>query len=115
MENLKSAAVPRIQRGRLIWCEGDVFTYRIRITLTSLGAAFPDHTGYTYVAEFFDKSGKDVCVITQEGGESRTFTIDFDEDTTALFPRGRYSYDVRVLCPDGTRISCGNDLPATVL
>ena len=115
MEELKSAATPRIQRGRLIWCEGDVFRYRIRIDLVSLGEKITDHTGYTYAAEFFDKSGKDVCIITEDGSESGIFTIDFDEETTALFPRGRYYYDVRVLCPDGTRISCGNDLPASVV
>ena len=115
MEELRSAATPRISKGKLTWCEGDVFDFKIKITLKSHGSVIADHTGYTYVAEFFDKSGKEILAVTEDGGESTTFTIVFDSETSSLFPRGRYFYDVHVLCPDGCRISCGNDLPVSVV
>ena len=115
MEKLKEAATPRISKGKLVWCEGDVFDFKIKISLKSLGEKICGHTGYTYVAEFFDKSGKEILAVTQDGGESETFTIAFDAETTSLFPRGRYFYDIHVLCPDGCRISCGNDLPVSVV
>ena len=115
MNNLKSELLPHLKDGKLTWCEGDVFTFRIRVTLSSLGEKIEDHTGYTYVAEFFDVSGKEILAVTQDGDESETFAIAFDAATTSLFPRGRYFYDVHVLCPDGTRITAGNDLPISVV
>ena len=115
MERLKCAATPRMEGGRLVWCEGDVFTFRIKIRLSSMGEPIPDHTGYTYAAEFFDKSGKEILAITENGDDTTTFAIAFDSETTSLFPRGRYFYDIHVLCPDGSRITCGNDLPALVV
>ncbi len=115
MEYLKSERFPCVKRGKLTWCEGDTFTFRINVTLTSMGAKIADDTGYVYVAEFFDASGKEILAVTEEGNGSGLFAIAFDAPTTSLFPRGRYFYDVHVLCPDGTRITAGNDLPISVV
>ena len=114
MEYIQSIRSPAVKDGLLSWCEGDVFDFYLKLTLRSLGSEIADHTGYSYEAVFFDKSGKEVAVFTQDGDASKTFTLAFDAGTTAHFPAGKYHYDVYVICPGGGRVTVANDQPAIV-
>ena len=113
-EKLLSVKLPAVRDGTVVWCEGDIFTLNLRMKLLFAGEQLVDHTGYSYEAKFYDRGGKLVQTFISEGGAGRIFAIAFDSVTTRKFTRGRYHFDVCLICPGGRRITLANDVPAVV-
>lgn len=108
------APLPSICGGVLLWCEGDVFTFTLKLRLFSLGEELSDLTEYRFGANFYDASGDLVHSFTADGDGSCTFPLAFTEEVSAKFPKGIYHFDVRVTAPDGTVSTVANDAPAHV-
>ena len=113
MEIIKSVRSPAFRDGVLSWCEGDKFSFKIRMRLSSLGEEIADLTGSVLSARFFDKSGKPVKTFTQSGDATCIFTLAFNTETTAIFPRGRYTFDI-VIENSAGKCTVANDVPALV-
>ncbi len=110
---IDSTVSPSFENGVLSWCEGDVFTFCIRVNLSSAGMPVDDLTGYTAQITFRYPSGGVVhtfeCDLTD--GRAR---LDFTSSVTSKFYPGRYVYDVAVIGTDGARSTVANDSPAVV-
>ncbi|MBR0303056.1 MAG: hypothetical protein IJQ80_04340 [Clostridia bacterium] len=113
-ERIPGTVTPRIEGGVLIFGEGDVFDFNIKLHLSALGEEIDDLTDYTFQASFRDAGGKLIHVFTGEGDEDLVFTLAFTSDVSAKFPAGRYSYDICISSPDGTRCTAAESVPAIV-
>ncbi len=96
MNNLPNTEVsPRIVNGVLRWYAGDTFDIQIEIDLKDQDdepiTIGPDDT---VEVVFKDKSLDVVKTFEFNNIEDNTVTLEFDETCTALFPAGKYTYDV---------------------
>lgn len=114
MAEIQTTLSPKIKDGRLTWCEGDVFDLTLCVSLTSLGEAISDLTGYSVEVNFYDAGGAKVHTFTLEGDGTRLFTLSFTASVSAKFPRGAYRFDVAVTDPTGKRSTVADDAPAAV-
>lgn len=86
---------PRIDNGVLYWYEGDTFTMNLELKLRDPDGEeiiIPDTATVTVV--FRDESEETVKEFTFEEIEGNTVVLEFDTNCTALFPAGKYTYDV---------------------
>ena len=102
MGNLPAAAVsPRVENGILYWYAGDTFDLELELKLEDQDGTAVDVDG--------EKDGVTVCFYderrelvasfafgkTAEGAVTdNTVTLAFDAEVSALFPKGKYTYDV---------------------
>ena len=108
-----AAPSPRISGGTLKWCAGDTFELVLRLALTDAdGCAVEIGDADTVHVRFFDGCMRPVHSFACADIADNTVTLRFDEDVTALFPRGAYSYDV---CLEGARrVTLARNNPAVV-
>ncbi len=113
-ERLLGTRCPAVKDGTVVWCEGDCFTLHLKMKLVFAGEQLADHTGYHYEAKFYDRGGRLVATFLGEGGAGKIFAVVFDSETTKRFTKGKYHFDVCLICPGGRRITLANDVPALV-
>ena len=112
MENLPGAAFsPRIELGALKWYEGDTFELQLTLDLTDQdGEEITIAPTDTVSVVFSDENGDAVKAFEFTEVENNTVTLGFDSSVTALFPKGRYSYDVRYSAAERTTIANDNEV-----
>ena len=96
MSNLPSAEQsPRVVNGVIKWYEGDTFTMDLGLGLTDQdGEAVTLNAADTVKVTFRDKGENVVKEFSFTNVSKDTVTLDFNAAVTALFPKGRYTYDV---------------------
>lgn len=94
--NLPSAnPSPRIMGGVIKWYEGDTFTLCVDIELTDQdGEEIVIQPGHTVEFVFKDKKREEVYSVVFDSIENNCVKLDFDANTSKLFPKGQYTYDV---------------------
>lgn len=109
MGNLPNAEPsPRIQNGVVLWCEGDTFVWEIVFDLVDQDCEkkniLPTET---VKVVFTDKKMNVVKTFEFEDIENNVVSMDFDQDVTALFEKGSYTYDIYL---NGTkRVTLANE------
>lgn len=89
---------PRIENGVILWYEGDEFEISFDLTLTDAdGEPIALDERDTVTVEIRKWRGGTVKEFTFPG--SNYITLVFDKETTGLFPKGSYFYDISI---DGT-------------
>lgn len=104
---------PRIENGVLYWFEGDTFRLNLILTLKDQdGAPVTVKAEETLELTFLNKHRDTVKTVTFPGGEAATgkVTLVVDEELSALFPAGRYSYDLRLLGEERTTLIRGGTI-----
>ena len=84
---------PRIENGIIYWYEGDTFEFNVAVDLKDQDGStveVSDENAFELVIR--DERNNEVYSVKQYGAAG--FTFECDEDTTALFRKGRYRYDV---------------------
>lgn len=87
---------PRFEFGTLCWYEGDIFDVYIEIELVDQdGEQVSYKNGATTVVQFYDEKH----TLVQQFGTAiiegkRMVWLHFNEETTAKFPAGNYTYNV---------------------
>ena len=92
---IKACPTPYIRDGTIVWSEGDIFTL-------TFGLDLKDTDGETVILG--DTSTVAVSVRRLNGETVKEFIVsgsdsivlDFNKETTALFTRGQYRYDITV-------------------
>ena len=86
---------PRLINGVLKWYAGDTFDLHVEITLQDQdGEPITIQSTDTIEFAFFNKKRDVVKKFTFNNVVNGTVLLEFDKDTTALFPAGEYTYDV---------------------
>lgn len=86
---------PRISGGVLKWYAGDVFDLQVRLELTDEnGEAIEIQPSHTVIFVFRDSRRKEFYQVVFEEIEGNTVVLRFTEAVSALFPKGKYTYDV---------------------
>ena len=118
---------PMIDKGVLYFCEGDVFKVSLKLELYAMGEKYALKEGDTVEVTFRDRSGAVTKVFSSvaenENGEENSetvengncITLDFDKETTLLFTKGKYLYDVCIKEENGNRTTVANDNVAVVM
>lgn len=91
---------PRIENGVIYWYEGDTFRLHLHLELWDTeGLPVEPREEDTAELCFYNKSMDPVMTLqfTSEQVRSGILTLPMDEAATALFPAGRYTYDLRLL------------------
>lgn len=86
---------PRLRNGVLYWYAGDTFSIDIHLVLRDYDGEeiiIPEDASVIFA--FKDESEETVKEFSFSAIEDNTCKLEFDEDCTALFPPGEYSYDV---------------------
>ena len=107
------AMSPRISGGTLKWYAGDTFTLYLRTELTDGdGEAVHVGEGEMLRVEFFDCCQREVYSYGVLSPENDTVALEFNEEVSALFPAGEYTYDVYLKGDRRVTLAKGN--PVTV-
>lgn len=86
---------PRIVGGVLKWYAGDTFRLQVDLELRDEnGDALHLSEGQTVTFVFRDETGRKVYELCCADIEDNRVVLWFTEEVSALFPRGRYTYDV---------------------
>lgn len=99
MGNIPAARIsPRIVNGVIYWYEGDTFDLELNLSLTDQNGyevEIPDSAEILVV--FRDERELIIREVEVSGAdiENGAATISFDEDVSALFYKGKYTYDVK--------------------
>ena len=91
----EAAASPRVVGGVLKWYAGDTFRLRVQLRMTDQNrnpVAIREGQKVEFI--FRDHRDRQVHRAIFEDVEGDCVTLVFDEDITALFPAGDYTYDV---------------------
>lgn len=96
MGNIRPARPsPRIEKGIILWYEGDEFEIVLELDLTDAdGEEIILGDTETVTVEIKDRNGARVKQFVFSG--NNYITLKFDEETTELFRRGSYFYDIIV-------------------
>ena len=86
---------PRIVNGVLKWYQGDTFQLDIELQLEDQdGEIVNIASSDTVTVVFYDRRVRVVKEFVSTNIEGNTASLLFDEQTTALFPAGEYTYNV---------------------
>ena len=109
MANIPNAEMsPRIVNGVLKWYEGDTFELVLELDLTDQdGEAIIIGASDTVRIVFLDECREQVKEFSFTNVQNNTVTLEFDSTATALFGKGRYSYDVYL--SSNARVTLAND------
>lgn len=91
---------PRIVNGVLLWYEGDTFALNLHLSIKDQdGTPVTLSSTDTLELTFYSRNAAVVETMTFTGEvlSGGTVKVTVDEDTSALFPVGHYSYDLRLL------------------
>ena len=90
-----AAPSPRIDGGVLKWYAGDVFDLQVQLELTDeYGDALVFDPTHTVTFVFRDRCRRVVYELCFTDITDNTVVLQLTEAVTALFPKGRYTYDV---------------------
>lgn len=95
MACIKACPTPYIRDGTIVWSEGDIFTLTFELDLKDTDGEtviLGDTSSIT--VSIRSLSGDIVKEFVSSGGNSITF--DIDKETTRLFTKGAYRYDITV-------------------
>ena len=86
---------PRVVNGVLRWYEGDTFEVTLEVELKDQDGD-PVHIleGQSLEVEFLDRSLHVVKTFRFDEVENDIVILDFDDEVTALFPKGNYTYNI---------------------
>ena len=102
-------ASPRISNGVLCWYAGDTFSVVIQADLVDQdGAAVDIGATDTVKITFHDDTRAEVWSKTFSNVANNQVTLVVDEEISAKFPKGRYTYDVEFSHGDRTTLSRDN-------
>ena len=86
---------PRIVNGVIKWYAGDTFELQVDIQLQDQdGENITIGQGESIEFAFFNRKRELVKLFLFENIENNCVTLVFDDEVTALFPAGHYTYDV---------------------
>lgn len=113
MIQLESAKMsPRIENGVLCWYEGDEFSLSINLALTD-----GDGEKITIAPEdkvnilFTDEKDEKIKEFVFTAVSADTVTLEFMDETTALFKEGKYKYNITIEHKGiTTTLANGNDV-----
>lgn len=96
MSNIPNAKVsPRIEHGVLKWYEGDTFELSIELDMqTQYESPITIKDTDIVTVVFYDDIGKTVREFSFTTIQDNIITMGFNEDISALFPCGKYTYDI---------------------
>ena len=100
----------RIENGVLYWYAGDTFRLNLNLTLKdTTGETVTVGAEDTLELTFYDRRRDTVKTLTWTGDDAADgfVTVVMDESVSALFPAGRYSYDLRLLGEERTTLIRG--------
>lgn len=101
---------PRIENGVLYWFEGDTFQMNLLLTLKDQdGLTLEVKSNEKLELVFLDKHRDVVKTLVFSGqvASSGAVRVVMDTELSALFPAGRYSYDLRLLGEERTTLIRG--------
>ena len=99
---------PRIICGVLHWYENDTFELQIELELEDQdGEPVIIGENDTVNVTFSNEYGEQVKEFSFSNIQHNTVTLEFDATATALFGKGRYSYDVYL--SSNARVTLAND------
>lgn len=110
MANIPNAEMsPRIVNGVLKWYEGDTFELQLELELTDQdGESVIIGASDTVKIVFLNERREQVKEFSFTNVQNNTVTLDFDATVTALFRRGRYTYDVYYTAAERTTLANEN-------
>ena len=101
---------PRINCGVIHWYENDTFELQIELELEDQdGEPVIIGENDTVKVTFSNAYGEKVKEFSFTNVQNNTVTLEFDSTVTALFPRGRYTYDVYHTAAGRTTLANGNE------
>lgn len=111
MANIPNAQVsPRIVNGVLKWYEGDTFEIQLTLELTDQdGEQVIIGASDTVRIVFLNECREQVKEFSFTNVQNNTVTLEFDATATALFPRGKYTYDVYYSAANRTTLCNENE------
>lgn len=113
MELPRAEKSPRIVNGVLHWYQGDTFEYSIELDLEDQdGVDIPVSVSASVNVKFYDAAENLIKTFYFTNISSNTITLVFDDETSALFRKGKYTYDVEYT--DVKVSTVGANLPAYV-
>ena len=100
---------PRIDKGVLRWYEGDTFSIVLRLDLKDQdGEDVTIGTADSVSVEFLDDTRQTVHTFSFSEVTNNQITLEFDEQTTAKFGKGKYTYDIRYAHGEKTTLARDN-------
>ena len=102
-------ASPRIANGCLCWYEYDTFSFGMLLALTDQdGEAADIQSEDTVKVTFYDCTNEKVHELQFTGIVGNVVEMEFTDEVTRKFPRGRYHYDILYTHGDKTTLVRGN-------
>ena len=110
MEDIKPARPsPRLEDGALCWYEGDIFTVGFDLVLTDAdGEKIIIQPNDTVEVEIADMQKNIIKTFSVKSVTDNHVTLIFDAETTKLFKKGVYTYDIRIVNDYKTTIANDN-------
>ncbi len=114
MNNMQKANLsPRIVNGVLRWYEGNTFKLQLELELVDQdGEPVSIADTDSVEVKFRDKRKDVIKEFVFEHIEDNIISLDFDAECTALFPAGKYTFDLDYIGEN--RVTLINDSPAQV-
>lgn len=101
---------PRLENGVVKWYEGDTFRLQLVLDIVDQdGEPVVIGENDTVTVSFQNDALTTVKEFTFTEVENNTVTMEFDSTVTALFPAGRYTYNVRCTIEQRTTVCSGNE------
>ena len=102
-------ASPRIENGVMLWYEGDTFDITILLELEDQdGAAVEIGKSDTLKMTFYNAEKETVHEMSFSNITNGKITLEFTDEVSAKFPKGRYTYDVEFSHGDRTTLARDN-------
>lgn len=95
IENAKMS--PRIENGTLCWYKGDEFSFSINLVLTDTDGEIVEILPEDKIIVLFEnEKGEEVKKFEFTSVSANTITLEFMDEVTALFKKGKYKYDIKI-------------------
>lgn len=102
-------ASPRIENGVMLWYEGDTFDITILLELEDQdGAAVEIGKSDTVKMTFYNAEKETVHEMNFSNITNGKITLEFTDEVSAKFPKGKYTYDARLTHNNKTTLVRGN-------
>ena len=100
---------PRLENGVVKWYEGDTFRLQLVLDIVDQdGEPVVIGENDTVTVSFQNDALTTVKEFTFTEVENNTVTMEFTSEVTALFPKGRYTYDVHYTGANRTTVCNDN-------
>ncbi len=85
---------PRVENGCLCWYEGNTFEVGLLFEMEDRGGIpITMQPGETVTVTFYDNRCKEVHAFVFTDIQDNTVTMEFTEEVTRKFPKGKYVFD----------------------